>query len=66
MKVTSIFGTLHIQRKRRNAGRPYKRRNTLDKYYNTRNGFEELKININKFIDIIQKNELLKGIGEEE
>ena len=34
MKVSDIFGNVyHLQRRRRNAGRPYKRYSTLIRWY---------------------------------
>lgn len=34
MKVSDIFGNIyHLQRRRRNAGLPYKRHNNLIRYY---------------------------------
>lgn len=47
MKVSDIFGNIyHLQRRRRNAGLPYKRHKTLSHWYTKR------------YIEIIRSKEL--------
>lgn len=52
MKTSDIFGNVyHLQRRRRNAGRPYKRHSTLIRWY-----AKELRVhkpNTDKAFDII-------------
>lgn len=53
MKTSDIFGNVyHLQRRRRNAGRPYRRHSTLIRWY-AKELSKHRSNNMNKVFDII-------------
>lgn len=57
MKVSDIYGQiLHLQRRRRNAGRPYRRHKTIQRVWFHHYIFKN-KLNYGSILDVILKED---------